>query len=1121
MMFNASHESHGTAVKDQHNAIPAPLPYYHRFFPKGAVMKRRFSRTLLTSLSAMLVTGSDFFEFDFLEILTSPACLVLCVVAALLSAVPTANAQFLGNYVTNTISGTTSNWVGDYFIGKSRYVCCVAYQALRIEGGGVLNISNGAPYVGYSTNSVVDTDTHHNGALVIGSNSVWNISTNLEVGHNCVGMSLIISDGAKVFDDDGWVKSGYDVNWGNNWALVTGTGSIWSNRRDLHVSQAYFPPVGYPSFIPLLISNRAMVVNNNGYVGGVTVTGSGSVWSNRYNLYAGNQVGIQTFVGTLDILEGATAVVGSNAYLDSSSVSIRGGATFLVKSNAYVGNNLNGIGNFVSVTGTGSFWSTVWTNLNDLYWGYDASSNRLVVSAGGAVINTNCWMGFSASSSNNSVVVTDPGSRWQDVNLNGKLFVGNSGSGNSMIISNQAVVGFGTAFVGNNSSSSNNSVLVTDLLSLRVVGAAGAGSLTIGNAGPGNSLTISNAGRVANGYGYLGYTNSSIGNIVTVTGSGSIWSNSNDLSIGYQGASNKVAIINQGRVFNASGILGFLNSSFGNIVTVSGSGSVWRSSSLLEVGLQGADNKLAISNRGAVHNLSGIVGTSASSSNNTVVVADLGSIWSNVFAVIIGSAGIGNSLVISNGGNVFDSTGSVGASNNSVVVTDLGSVWRNGGTLSIGGGVGNTMLVNNGGAVYNVTGIIGSSTSSSNNSVVVRGSGSVWSNDWLYVGNPGSGNSLVISNGGGVISTGGNVGIGSVTNNSVLVTDSGSVWSNSMGASLGGVGSSLVVSNGGKLVTAYFGGASVVDGAGNSITVTGNGSVWSNYLNNIFLGFSQAGSSLVISNQGRVVTTGLGAGYLGFTPSSSNNNMRVVDAATWQSSGLYVGYQGTSNSVYVVGGSVLVATNLLIGADTSAGCGGNLVELDSGSVTVTNATGSGVFEIRGGKFILNGGTLRVDRFVMTNACASLVLGGGTLIINYPPATLNCVLDSDGDGMPNCWEISHGLNPLDPTDANLDNDGDGFTNLQEYQAGTDPNDASSTPFYILPIVRTNNCFIVAWHTWPGTTNELQATACGVGYKTNTFAAIFSVTNTVGSVTNYLDCGCVTNSSSRFYRVRLVP
>ncbi|MBZ0159098.1 MAG: hypothetical protein K8G79_02970, partial [bacterium] len=46
-------------------------------------------------------------------------------------------------------------------------------------------------------------------------------------------------------------------------------------------------------------------------------------------------------------------------------------------------------------------------------------------------------------------------------------------------------------------------------------------------------------------------------------------------------------------------------------------------------------------------------------------------------------------------------------------------------------------------------------------------------------------------------------------------------------------------------------------------------------------------------------------------------------------------------------------------------------------------------------------------------------------------------DTDHDGMPDTWEVAHGLNPNDPSDAAQDPDGDGLTNLQEFQASTDP------------------------------------------------------------------------------------
>ncbi len=53
-----------------------------------------------------------------------------------------------------------------------------------------------------------------------------------------------------------------------------------------------------------------------------------------------------------------------------------------------------------------------------------------------------------------------------------------------------------------------------------------------------------------------------------------------------------------------------------------------------------------------------------------------------------------------------------------------------------------------------------------------------------------------------------------------------------------------------------------------------------------------------------------------------------------------------------------------------------------------------------------------------------------------------LLDSDGDGLPDVYELANGLNPYDPTDANLDFDNDGLTNLQEFQLGTNPRAADT-------------------------------------------------------------------------------
>jgi hypothetical protein len=53
-----------------------------------------------------------------------------------------------------------------------------------------------------------------------------------------------------------------------------------------------------------------------------------------------------------------------------------------------------------------------------------------------------------------------------------------------------------------------------------------------------------------------------------------------------------------------------------------------------------------------------------------------------------------------------------------------------------------------------------------------------------------------------------------------------------------------------------------------------------------------------------------------------------------------------------------------------------------------------------------------------------------------------IADGDRDGLADCWELEHGLNPDDPADADEDPDADNLSNLEEFQVETDPQDSDT-------------------------------------------------------------------------------
>ncbi len=443
---------------------------------------------------------------------------------------------------------------------------------------------------------------------------------------------------------------------------------------------------------------------------------------------------------------------------------------------------------------------------------------------------------------------------------------------------------------------------------------------------------------------------------------------------------------------------------------------------VLTVGTNGSLSALIVTNAGIL-NVTGstTIGRETGSFSNLISVGGAATrllISSNLF---VGSNGFGNQLLITGGGAMTNSGlasigGVVGADSNSVVLTGNGSRWELSSSyypnypLYVGqAGAFNRLVVSNGGefrcgSFQQVH--LGYQVGSSNNSIVVTGSGSKITNlahivDW-YIGNAGSGNRLVISNGGIVRLAHGAMG-NAVTssNNEVLVTGSGSSFVCRTNLSVGvlGSGNRVIVTNGATFVCQYlalgegvftaggfYGGSSSSNEViitGTNTTLTGITSYFTSspdYLT-IVVGYSGSNSDnrLVIANGAKVgVGVADSAGMIGY---SGNNNEAVVTGpgSVWAASGSFggdiaVGVLGSQSRLMVSNGGTVLCHSLVVGLYPKST--NNLVRNDGGNIIVSNGTHTALFDVVNGTYIVNGGTNKADYFqIETNG---VLKGAGTI-----------------------------------------------------------------------------------------------------------------------------------------------
>jgi hypothetical protein len=132
-------------------------------------------------------------------------------------------------------------------------------------------------------------------------------------------------------------------------------------------------------------------------------------------------------------------------------------------------------------------------------------------------------------------------------------------------------------------------------------------------------------------------------------------------------------------------------------------------------------------------------------------------------------------------------------------------------------------------------------------------------------------------------------------------------------------------------------------------------------------------------------------------------------------------------------------------------------------------------------------------------------------------TTASLIDSDGDGIPNDYEVANGLNPKKASDAALDPDGDGLTNLQEYLAGTDPRSAASA-FRITNVQPSGDDFLVTFSTVLGKRYQVQQTDDLLNVP---WSVLQDNIRGSGRPVTIIDFAAGEAVSKRFYRAVLLP